>query len=104
MNASADSKKSSTMRIVHPAAEEVRVALTLAPRLASLQGKKIALVDNTKHMASVFLDKVKHLLQEKYGVSGFEYYRKAHASVPIPVDVMQRLVASCDAVVHGVAD
>jgi hypothetical protein len=37
-------------------------------------------------------------------VSGFEYYRKAHASVPLPADVMQRLVASCDAVVHGVAD
>ena len=104
MKASVDGKKSSTMKIVHPAAEEIRISLSLAPRLASLNGKKIALVDNTKHMASVFLGKVKEILQDKYGVSGFEYYRKAHASVPIPAEVMQRLAASCDAVVHGVAD
>ena len=92
------------MKIVHPAAEGIRASLELAPRLESLKGKKIAFIDNTKHMASVFLDKVKQLLQENYGVAGFEYYRKAHASVPIPAAVMQRLAASCDAVVHGVAD
>jgi hypothetical protein len=37
-------------------------------------------------------------------VKEFEFYRKAHASVPIPSEVLQRFVASCDAVVHGVAD
>ena len=104
MNESTGIKNSSTIRIVHPAAEEIRIPLSLAPRLASLEGTRIALVDNTKHMASVFLSKVRQLLQEQHGVSGFEYYRKAHASVPIPAAVMQRLVASCDAVVHGVAD
>lgn len=93
-----------TMRIVNPAGEDVRRPLELAPRLLSLKGKRIAIVDNTKHMAHVFLSELERLLQEKYEVSGFEYYRKPHASVPIPPDVLQRLVTSCDALVHGVAD
>lgn len=92
------------MKIVHPAAEDIRPQLSLAPRLISLQGTKIALIDNTKHMASVFLSELRQLLQQKYEVREFEYYRKPHASVPIPPDVMQRLVVSCDAVIHGVAD
>jgi hypothetical protein len=92
------------MRIVNPAGEETRPQLTLAPRLTSLTGKKIALIDNTKHMAEVFLRELERLLQENYGVRDFEHYRKPHASVPIPNDVMQRLLGSCDAFIHGVAD
>ena len=94
----------STISVVNPTAEDVRPQLTPAPRLQSLEGTKIALIDNTKHMASVFLAEVRRLLQEQYGVREFEYYRKPHASVPIPADVMKRLTASCDALVHGVAD
>ena len=104
MNETATTAAALTMKIVHPAAEEIRPRLELAPRLVSLNGVRIALVDNTKHMASVFLKELARLLKEKHGVKEFEYYRKPHASVPIPPDVMQRLVTSCDAVVHGVAD
>ena len=92
------------MIIVNPAGEETRPQLTLAPRLTSLAGKKIAIIDNTKHMASTFLEELERLLRADYGVRDFEHYRKPHASVPIPKDVMERLVGSCDAFIHGVAD
>ena len=42
--------------IVHPAAEDVAPRLGLAPRLASLHGARVALIDNSKHNADVFLD------------------------------------------------
>src|SRR5215213_6804005 len=93
-----------TVRVVNPAAEDARPELRLAPRLATLEGATIALIDNTKHMAAVFLEEIRRVLQEKYGVKDFHYYRKPHASVPIPADVMKRLVTACDGVVHGVAD
>ena len=93
-----------TVRIVNPAAEDGRPELTLAPRLATLEGATIALIDNTKHMAAVFLEEIRRVLQEKHKVREFHYYRKPHASVPIPAEVMTRLVTTCDAVVHGVAD
>jgi hypothetical protein len=92
------------MIIINPAGEETRPQLALAPRLTSLGGKRIAIIDNTKHMAEVFLRELERVLQEDYGVREFEYYRKPHASVPIPNEVMQRLLGSCDAFIHGVAD
>ena len=100
MNASDESM----LRIVNPAAEDMRPVLALAPRLATLEGATIALIDNTKHMAAVFLAEIRRVLEQKYRVKEFRYYRKAHASVPIPSEVMSELAGVCDGVIHGVAD
>ncbi|MDB5811493.1 MAG: hypothetical protein JWN94_3615 [Betaproteobacteria bacterium] len=93
-----------TVVIVDPAAELEIKTHPVAPRLNSLRGTRIAVIDNTKHMANRFLDATRVLLEERYHVGGFEYYRKTSASVPTPPDVLNRLTASCDAVIHGVAD
>ena len=95
-----------TIRIVDPAAEIDAGAKTLAmaARLESLKGARIALIDNTKHMANRFLEATQTLLKSRYEVAGFEYYRKFSASVPTPPEVLDRLAGSCDALIHGVAD
>jgi len=90
--------------IVDPAAEIETESRSIAPRLKSLQGARIGIIDNTKHMANRFLDATKALLETQYHVSGFEYYRKFSASVPTPPEVIERMAKSCDAIVHGVAD
>ena len=90
--------------IVDPAAEIETEINPIAPRLKSLRGARIAIIDNTKHMANRFLEATRALLEEQHQVSGFEYYRKFSASVPTPPDVIERLTKSCDAVIHGVAD
>jgi hypothetical protein len=95
---------SAPLRLVDPAAEIQNANEEIAPRLDSLAGKRIALIDNTKHNADRFLRAVRALLQEQYGVAGFEYFRKFSASVPTPPEVVERLTGSCDALVHGVAD
>ena len=93
-----------TVVIVDPAAEiEVR-RNPIAPRLKSLCGARIAIIDNTKHMANRFLDAIRVRLEARYEAGGFEYYRKFSASVPTPPEVIERLIKSCDAVIHGVAD
>jgi len=76
----------------------------LAPRLASLGGKTIGLIDNRKRHSDVFLARLQELMKERYGVAGFKYYTKDGASVATPEDVMAGLVAKCDAVIHAVAD
>jgi hypothetical protein len=93
-----------TLRLVDPAAELETTREALAPRLATLEGKRIALIDNTKHNADRFLEATRALLKEKYGAAGFECFRKFSASVPTPPEVVERLTESCDALVHGVAD
>src|SRR5207245_1419149 len=45
-----------TVTIVNPAAEDVTERLTPAPRIASLRGARVALIDNSKHNADRFLD------------------------------------------------
>lgn len=92
------------LTLVHPGAEDVHDAFTLAPRLASLQGIRIGLIDNRKRNSDIFFDKLKQLLREQHGVSDFQYYTKDSASVPTPDDVMEDMTRNCQAVIHAVAD
>jgi hypothetical protein len=93
-----------TVRIVNPAAEDVSVHFSLAARLPSLRGTRIGVINNSKHMASEFLETLEVLLRKQYGVEHFDRYEKLNAAIPSPPDLIQRFVESCDAVVHGVAD
>ena len=93
-----------TVQIVDPASEDVAEQYEPVQRLGSLKGAKIGLIDNSKRMADAFLAELQTRLRERYGVAEFEYYRKSSASVPTPPEVLRRMVESCDAVVHGVAD
>ncbi len=91
--------------LVDPAAEESVVEQSsLAPRLESLAGARIALIDNSKHMVGPLLAEVEKLLKERYGIAGISYYRKKNPSIPTPPEVLRQLAGECVAVVHGVAD
>ena len=93
-----------TITIVNPAAEDVTERLSPAPRIASLRGARVALIDNSKHNADRFLDTLAALLVRDHGVAKIERYRKASASVPTPPETLSRLLEGSDAAVHGVAD
>lgn len=90
--------------LVHPAAEDVPVTYELAPRLESLQGTRIGLLDNRKRHSDAFLTKLQDLLRERYGVTDFEYYLKDGASVATPPAVLADMASRCDAIIHAVAD
>lgn len=92
------------MIIVNPAAEDVVAAGQIAPRLQSLQGMTVGVVDNSKHMADVILRALEQELQGRYGVASFVRFRKPNASVPTPASKLAELALNCDAVIHGVAD
>ncbi|MBI2203700.1 MAG: hypothetical protein HYU41_07615 [Candidatus Rokubacteria bacterium] len=93
-----------SVTIVNPAAEDVAPRLAGAKRLDGLRGKRVALVDNSKHNADEFLRVLETRLTRDHGVAGVERYRKASPSVPTPPEIISRLAQSCDALVHGVAD
>jgi hypothetical protein len=93
-----------TVTVVNPAAEDVTERFALAPRVASLTGARIALIDNSKHNADRFLDTLATLLVRDHRVAKIERYRKVSASVPTPPEVLHRLLEGSDAAVHGVAD
>jgi len=92
------------MKIVHPAAEDVTLAFSVAARMPSLRGARVGVINNSKHMAQEFLEALEDVLRREYGVEAFERYEKLNAAIPMPPAVLQRFVESCDAMVHGVAD
>ena len=55
--------------VVHPAAEDVPETYSLAPRLATLQGTTLGLIDNHKRNTNVYLEELGRLLQAHYGVA-----------------------------------
>jgi len=93
-----------SVTIVHPAAEDVARRLGLAPRLSSLQGARLGIIDNSKHNADTFLHTLEGILTRDYGIERVDRYRKASPSIPAPPEILSRLAQSCDALVHGVAD
>ena len=93
-----------TVTLVNPGAEDVPESFALAPRLATLEGTRIGLIDNRKRHSDVFLARLQELLRERYGVADFQYYTKDGASVATPPEILSDMAKNCDAVIHAVAD
>jgi hypothetical protein len=79
----------STLTVLHPGVEEaLDTKPKLAARLASLQGKRIALLDNGKVNAGAILAAVAKRLQA-LGAGEVCAWRKQHASFPGEKEIPQ---------------
>ena len=74
-----------------------------APRRASLQGKRVGLLINTKRNARPFLEEVGRLLHERYDVT-LTKRTKINFAVPEPEDVIKELAPKSDVIITGVGD
>jgi hypothetical protein len=91
------------MRLVNPLNETAVAASTAAPRLATLQGKIVALLDISKPGGSIFLDRIEHRLRSEYGVVDVIREMKPTFAKPAPAAVIEK-IRSADAVIEGLAD
>jgi hypothetical protein len=89
--------------LVDPRNETAREAARPAPRLESLAGKTVALLDISKPGGSIFLDRLELLLKERHGVAQVMREMKPTFAKPAP-DVMIEKLRSVHAVVEGLAD
>ena len=90
--------------LVSPLSEPVLATSTLAPRLASLHGKRIGLLDNSKNRAAQLLDAVAAMLEVQYGCASIMRHRKPSASKPAAPEVLAEFARTCDLVLVGVGD
>lgn len=79
-------------------------AFTPAPRLASLAGKVIGIIDNSKPKSDLMLREVQELLRTEAGVAEFIVVRKPSASRPVPDEQLGDLARRADAVIAGIGD
>ena len=72
----------------------------LAPRLTTLRGARIGILDNCKEFADIVLRGVAGVLQHEHGVAEVRFWQKSYLGVPSPY--AEEMVAHCDAVINGV--
>ena len=88
--------------VYDPTASGATEQHALVPRMETLDGKLIGLLDNTKDLVDVLLDEVKALLAKDFPNARFRYFRKESVS-GAPPGLMEQ-VAQCNAVITAVGD
>lgn len=92
-----------SITILDPTAAAEGQAVCLAPGLASLGGRIVGLLDNSKFNVTEFLDAVEEILRTEYRVKDVVRRRKQDASRPCPPETLAELTA-CEAVISAVGD
>ncbi len=73
-----------------------------APRLAQVEGRRVALLDISKARGDVFLDRLAEHLTRRG--ARLERFTKPTFSRPAPIDLRQEIARRCDAVIEALAD
>ena len=89
--------------LVSPLDECSREAQPAAPRLDTLEGKRLALLDISKPQGKEFLDRLQHLLEQRYGVAEIVREIKPTYTKPAPGALLEKL-AFVDGVIEALAD
>ena len=90
--------------LISPVNEATVAESALAPRLSSLWGKRVGLLDNSKSKADRLLDTVAAILNTRYGFTNIVHRRKPSASKPVAPEAIKELATTCDLVIVGVGD
>ncbi len=92
------------MEILDPTTEAAAQSIAYAPRPASLAGKRVGLIENTKFNSDRLLAKVGDILKAEYGVAETRMWRKRNSSVPAHQEIIEELKRTCDVMVAGIGD
>ena len=91
--------------LINPLDETPRTPQVPAPRLKTLAGTTLGLLDISKPGGSLFLDHLERLLKERFEVGQIVRAMKPTFAKPAPDEVIHRLIAArCAAVIEALAD
>ena len=86
-----------------PTSEEAVATSHRAPRLSSLAGRTVGLLNNGKPRVHELLNDLEILLRTEHGMAEVLRCTKPDASRPMPPEMLAAMHA-CDAVIVGVGD
>jgi hypothetical protein len=92
------------IEILDPTTEAATQSIAYAPRPTALQGKRVALIQNTKYNSDRLLAKIGDILKAEYGVAEWRMYNKHNASVPAHAEIIEEVKQSADIMVAGIGD
>jgi flavorubredoxin len=92
------------MEILDPTTEAVTQTIAYVPRPTALEGKRVALIQNTKYNSDKLLQRIGDILKSEYGVREWRMYNKHNASVPAHAEIIEEVKTSADVMVAGIGD
>ncbi len=75
----------------------------LVPSLATLEGKTIGILDNSKECHKMFLDIMKERLEQRITKIRVMRYGKTR-STSVEPELLKKIAQECDGVIHGIGD
>lgn len=90
------------MQLLDPTHEIQPAARPVAPRLATLEGQRIGLLDISKPRGDIFLDRIQEVVEARG--AKVERFRKPTFTKNAPIDLRQEIAERCHAVVEALAD
>ena len=92
-------------RLLDPTGDSDRTAdTTLSPRLRSVRGLTVGLLENAKPNAAVLLSNIGRELQRRHGLRAAIMYTKSYFGTPTEESLIQRILQNCDFAVAGIGD
>ena len=89
--------------LVSPFDDTHREPTPLAPRLDTLNGKRVTLLSISKPKSAEFLDELERVLVAEHGAQ-VTHAQKPTFTKPAPAELIERLAGESDAVVEALAD
>ena len=90
--------------LVKPTTEAIVAPIDGAPRLASLAGTRLGVIDDSKRNADALLEELVEILRTRYEISEVKWHRKPSASRPADPAAIRELVEACDSVIIAIGD
>lgn len=92
------------MELLDPTVEVKATPMTYVDRPRSLEGKRVALIENTKFNSDKLLQKIGAILTTEYGAAETRMFRKHNSSVPAHDEIIREVRKTCDVMVAGIGD
>ena len=90
--------------LLDPTSQGDATAKFLAPRLDSLDGKVMGLLNITKNGSDIFLERVEELMRERFDIAEVISVEKPTFTRPAPTELLVELAERADFVIEGLAD
>ena len=90
--------------LVNPTTQPIVAPFNGAPRLASLAGTRLGIIDDSKRNADVLLEELAEVLRTRYEITQVKWHRKPSASRPADPEAIKELAQTCDSVIIAIGD
>ena len=90
------------LTVLDPTGEFAPAVRERMPRVDTIEGRRVGLLDITKARGDVFLDRLEEQLSRRGAV--VSRFAKPTFTKPAPVDLRQEIAMQCEVVIEALAD